>query len=50
MGDTVTVRREGNAVILEPVKDWPVGYVESFAAVPGDLPDPIRARQSSALS
>ena len=35
--DTVLVRREGNAVVLEPVDDWPDGYVESFAGVPDDF-------------
>lgn len=32
-GNTVLVRREGNAVILEPAQDWPDGWVESFAGV-----------------
>jgi antitoxin VapB len=39
-GDTVLVRREGNAVILEPARDWPEGYVESFAGVPDDFTRP----------
>jgi antitoxin VapB len=39
-GDTVLVRREGNAVILEPAQDWPEGYVESFAGVPDDFDRP----------
>lgn len=39
-GDTVLVRREGNAVILEPNEDWPEGYVESFSGIPGDLERP----------
>ena len=29
-GDSVLVRREGDAIILEPTKGWPEGYVESF--------------------
>lgn len=33
-GDTVLVRREGGAVILEPADDWPEGYVESFSGMP----------------
>ena len=33
-GDTVLVRRQGNAVILEPADEWPEGYIESFAGVP----------------
>jgi len=32
-GDAVLVRREGDAVILEPVDDWPEGYIESFAGI-----------------
>lgn len=39
-GDTVHVRREGSAVILEPANDWPEGYVESFAGVPDDFERP----------
>ena len=35
--DTVLVHRDGNAVILEPVWEWPEGYVESFAGVPDDF-------------
>jgi antitoxin VapB len=38
--DSVLVRREGAAVILEPADDWPDGYVESFAGVPSDLVRP----------
>ncbi len=36
-GDTVLVRRVGDAVILEPADDWPEGYVESFAGVAEDF-------------
>jgi antitoxin VapB len=39
-GDTVLVRREGSAVILEPARDWPEGYTESFAGVPDDFDRP----------
>ena len=39
-GDTVLVHREGNAVILEPVHEWPEGYVESFSGVPDDFTRP----------
>jgi len=39
-GDTVLVRREGNAVILEPNQGWPEGYAESFAGVPEDFERP----------
>ena len=38
--ETVSVRREGKAVILEPTDDWPDGYVESFAGVPRDFSRP----------
>jgi antitoxin VapB len=39
-GDTVLVRREGNAVILEPARGWPEGYVDSFAGIPEDFERP----------
>jgi antitoxin VapB len=39
-GDTVLVRREGSAVILEPSQGWPEGYVDSFAGVPDDFVRP----------
>lgn len=39
-GDSVLVRREGNAVILEPAQDWPEDYVESFAGLPADFERP----------
>lgn len=39
-GDTVLVRREGSAVILEPAREWPEDYVESFAGVPEDFRRP----------
>jgi antitoxin VapB len=42
--DTVSVRREGKAVILEPANDWPEGYVESFAGVPDDLARPPQGK------
>ena len=38
--DTVLVRREGDAVILEPANEWPEGYVESFAGIPEDFARP----------
>jgi antitoxin VapB len=41
-GDTVLVRREGNAIILEPVNEWPEGYVKSFAGVPDDFSRPAQ--------
>lgn len=39
-GDKVLVRREGNAVILEPLGEWPEGYVQSFTGVPEDFERP----------
>ena len=41
-GDTVLVRREGNAIILEPAHEWPEGYIESFAGVPDDFIRPAQ--------
>jgi antitoxin VapB len=38
--DTVLVHREGSSVILEPVRRWPEGYVESFAGIPDDFERP----------
>lgn len=35
-GDTVLIRHEGSAVILEP-DGWPDGYVDSFAGIPDDF-------------
>jgi len=39
-GDMVLVHREGNSVILEPVHEWPAGYVESFTGVAEDFQRP----------
>jgi antitoxin VapB len=39
-GETVLVRRDGNAVILEPAKGWPEGYVDSFTGVSDDFARP----------
>lgn len=39
-GDTVLIHREGSSVILEPIREWPAGYVESFAGVPEDFERP----------
>jgi antitoxin VapB len=38
--DTVLVRREGDAIVLEPADEWPEGYVESFAGLPKDFARP----------
>jgi antitoxin VapB len=40
--DTVLIHREGSSVILEPVRAWPAGYVESFAGVPDDFDRPAQ--------
>lgn len=40
--DTVLVRREGSAVILEPAREWPEGYIESFAGIPDDFERPAQ--------
>jgi antitoxin VapB len=43
--EEVTIRKVGNAVILEPVnkRAWPEGYVASFAGITEDFerPDPL---------
>ena len=43
-GDTVLVRREGDAVILEPADDWPEGYVESFSGIPPSFERPPQGK------
>ncbi len=42
--ETVSVRREGKAVILEPTDEWPEGYVETFAGVPDDFSRPWQGK------
>ena len=32
--DTVLVRRQGSALVLEPADKWPEGYAQSFAGAP----------------
>jgi len=43
--DEVTIRKVGDALILEPVlrRGWPVGYAASFGAMPDDFerPEPL---------
>lgn len=41
-GDAVLIHREGSSVILEPIREWPAGYVESFAGVPEDFERPAQ--------
>lgn len=36
-GDVVSIRREGNRVILEPISEWPDDYWESFDGVGDDF-------------
>jgi antitoxin VapB len=43
-GEAVLIHREGSAVILEPLHEWPVGYVESFAGVPDDFERPVQGK------
>lgn len=43
-GNTVSVRRKGKAVILEPAEGWPEGYVRSFAGVPDDFVRPPQGK------
>jgi antitoxin VapB len=38
--DSVLVRRDGDAVVLEPDDTWPAGWVESFAGAPRDFKRP----------
>ncbi len=46
-GDTVLVRRQGDAVILEPADEWPEDWVESFAGVPDDFARPPQGELES---
>ncbi|MCP9915806.1 AbrB/MazE/SpoVT family DNA-binding domain-containing protein [Cyanobium sp. ATX 6F1] len=39
-GESVLVRRQGRAVILEPLEDWPEDYLESFQGVGDDFVRP----------
>ena len=44
-GDSVFVRKEGNAVILEPNGGrWPDGWVESFSGMPDDFKRPAQRK------
>jgi antitoxin VapB len=43
-GDAVFVRRQGDALLLEPACEWPEGWVESFSGVPGDFARPRQGR------
>jgi antitoxin VapB len=38
--DTVLVRRRGKAVVIEPVDEWPEGWVDSFSRIPCDFERP----------
>ncbi|HEX5422936.1 MAG TPA: AbrB/MazE/SpoVT family DNA-binding domain-containing protein [Candidatus Acidoferrales bacterium] len=42
--DTVMVHRHGHAVVMEPIHEWPEGYVDSFAGVPDDLARPRQGK------
>ena len=38
--EVVSVRREGNSIVLEPLDEWPDDYADSFAGVPEDFERP----------
>lgn len=38
--DTVLIHREGTAVVLEPSREWPPGWVESFTGISKDFERP----------
>jgi Virulence-associated protein and related proteins len=40
--ETVLIHREGTSVILEPAREWPEGYVDSFAGIPDDFERPAQ--------
>ena len=42
--DTVLVHREGSAVVLEPARDWPADWVESFTGIPDDFERPDQGK------
>jgi antitoxin VapB len=42
--DTVLVRRQGRAVVVEPAHEWPEGYVQSFAGLPGNFRRPAQGK------
>ena len=42
--DTVLVHRQGRGVVLEPIHEWPEGYVESFAGLPDDFTRPAQGQ------
>lgn len=42
--DTVLVHREGRAVVVEPLHEWPERYVDSFAGVADDFDRPPQGK------
>jgi len=42
--DTVLVRRQGKLVVLEPLDEWPEGYVESFSGVAENFARPRQGK------
>lgn len=38
--EVVSVRREGNSIVLEPLDVWPDDYADSFAGVAEDFERP----------
>ena len=43
--DVVSIRKDGRAVILEPLDEWPEGYWESFAGIGDDFVRPPQGPQ-----
>jgi antitoxin VapB len=41
-GETVLIHREGAKVVLEPAREWPDKYVESFTGIPDDFERPAQ--------
>ena len=48
--DTVLVHRKGRAIILEPVHEWPEGYLESFTGIPDDFSRPAQGEADKRTS
>jgi antitoxin VapB len=45
--ETVSVRRDGKAIILEPLDEWPEGYWESFAGMPDEVERPAQGEHDT---
>ena len=42
--EEVAIRREGRGLVLEPLDEWPAGYVDSFTGVGKDFARPRQGR------